>query len=363
MKYCSECGQCLSDSCDICPICGHGAEDAVSTQKNPYEAEKYVRSGVKYSYVKPKVTMVLIAINVLVYLIITLLNFKGSNLTGILSMHRGAVASGQIYRVITSVFTHRDLFHLLSNCYALYIYGMILEPSIGKIRYLLIYFTGGLLGNMLTFAFMPNPSIGASGAIFGLLGAVIAIYFINPTVMNRMMMKSVVSCVILTTIYSFTGGINNLAHFGGLFGGYMMACCCIKVRHRKKIFTSRALMATVLSVCIVGSAYIGIKIPKVADEMQYGNYMNMCFFASLGSYDAAEGYAKKILSDNTSVYSADASAVGIINGIKTGEDSVTAEALARFENLIYGGYKMMDENIYEDLKRFTAFSAEEGTIG
>ena len=117
MKYCASCGQCMSDNCDFCPVCGHGASDAASKPENPYEAEKYVRSGVKYSYVKPKVTIALIAINVLVYLIIKGLEFMGCDLASVLSMHRGAVFSGQFHRVITSMFTHRELFHLLSNCY------------------------------------------------------------------------------------------------------------------------------------------------------------------------------------------------------------------------------------------------------
>ncbi len=347
MKYCASCGQCLADSCDICPICGHGAEDAVTTQKNPYEAEKYVRSGVKYSYVKPKITLTLIAINVLVYLIITVLNLGGHDFTSILSMHRGAVASGQIYRVLTSIFTHEDLFHLLSNCYALYIYGMMLEPALGKIKFLLVYFAGGFLGNFLTFAFMPNPSIGASGAIFGLLGAVIAIYYINPTAMNRMMMRNVIACVVITTLYSFTGGINNIAHFGGLFGGYMAACICISVRHRKRVLTSRTLMAIILVFTLVGSVFAGL--PKIdgADELQYGNYTAMCFCASFGNYDMADAFAEKILADEDSYYSADAAAVLFIRNFENENLKKAQEAADKFNMLISEGYLMGNRAIYE----------------
>ncbi len=328
MKYCSSCGQCLSDNCDICPVCGHDAHDASTTQKNPYEAEKYVRSGVKYSYVKPKVTLALIIINVIVFLIINLVAMNGSDLASLLSMHRGAVASGQFYRVLTSIFTHEDLFHLLSNCYALYIYGMMIEPAIGKVKYLLIYFAGGFLGNLLTFAFMSNRSIGASGAIFGLLGAVIAIYYINPTAMNRMMMKNVLVCVVITTLYSFTGGINNIAHFGGLFGGYMMTCVCLSKRQRKKIFTSRAIMAVLLIVTLTGSVFVGI--PKIggANELQYGNYVNMRFFVSFDNYKAADFYAKKILADEESVYSKAALAVTLLRSYEEGGEEKMKNDLA-----------------------------------
>lgn len=363
MKYCSSCGQCLSDNCDFCPVCGHNAFDAESTQKNPYEAEKYVRSGVKYSYVKPKVTITLIVINVIVFLIINLFNMAGSDLTSLLSMHRGAVASGQIYRIITSVFTHEDLFHLLSNCYALYIYGMMLEPAVGKVKYLLIYFAGGLIGNFLTFAFMGNPSIGASGAIFGLLGAVIAIYYINPTAMNRMLMKNVVACVVITTLYSFTGGINNIAHFGGMFGGYMMTCICVGTRFRKRIITSRALMAVILVIVLVGSVFSGI--PKIdgANEKQYGNYTLMCFFASFGNYKSAKGFAEDIVSAGESYYIMDALVTEAVYGIKSGDREKAEEKLSEVTTYAAKGYFLTDNNIYEDFNRLVGMISADGTEG
>ncbi len=349
MKYCSACGQCMSDNCDFCPICGHGAEDASSYQKDPYEAEKYVRSGVKYSYVKPKITIFLVAINILVYLVIKGFALMGGDLVGVMSMHRGAVYSGQFYRIITSMFTHRELFHLLSNCYALYIYGMMLEPALGKVRFISVYFVSGLLGNLLTFGFMANPSIGASGAIFGLLGAVIAIYYINPTAMNRMMMRSVISCVIITTLYSFTGGINNLAHFGGLFGGYMMTCVVVSVRHRKKFLTSRTLMGLILALCLGGSVFAGIPKVKTAEERQYGNWTVMCFVTSFDGYEIADAFAEKILSDDDGIYSADAAAVKIVLSERKNDAKGLNENVGKFMTIIEKGYLMLDEKIYNDL--------------
>jgi len=216
----------------------------------------------------------------------------------------------------------------------------------------LVYFAGGLVGNLLTFAFMPNPSIGASGAIFGLLGAVIAIYYINPTAMNRMMMKNVLACVIVTTIYSFTGGINNIAHFGGLFGGYMMTCICISVRHRKRIITSRALMAVILSVCLAGSVFVGIPKADDVNERQYGNWSMVRFFASFDMYEAANTYAEKVLSDDDSYYAGDAMAVYFINMIESGDaEDIRKEDSERFEQLIDDGYLLTDEKIYDDFMK------------
>lgn len=350
MKYCASCGQCMSDNCEFCPVCGHGADDAAERPEKPYEAEKYVRSGVKYSYVKPKATIILIAINVLIYLVIKCLEVMGCDLASVLSMHRGAVFSGQFLRIITSMFTHRELFHLLSNCYALYIYGMMLEPALGKARFVSVYFVSGLLGNFLTFGFMSNPSIGASGAIFGLLGAVIAIYFINPTAMNRMMMKNVMACVVITTLYSLGGGVNNLAHFGGLFGGYMMLCIVISVRHRKRIATSRALMAVILVLCFAVSVFSGVTKVSSAVERQYGNWTVMCFVASFDGYEMADRFAEEILSDEDGIYSADAAAVKVILSARKEDTKGLEENAKRFFTLIENDHRMMCEEIYKDLE-------------
>ena len=350
MKYCASCGQCLSDNCDVCPVCGHDASDASEKPEKAYEAEKYVRSGVKYSYIKPKVTLALIVINVLIYIVIKGLEFMGCDLASVFSMHRGAVFSGQFYRLITSMFTHRELFHLLSNCYALYIYGMMLEPALGKARFVLVYFVSGLLGNFLTFGFMSNPSIGASGAIFGLLGAVIAIYFINPTTMNRMMMKNVMACVVITTLYSLGGGVNNLAHFGGLFGGYMMLCVVISVRHRKRIATSGVLMAVILVICFAGSVFSGVTKVRSAVEKQYGNWTAMCFVASLDGYEIADRFAEEILADEDGIYSADAAAVKVILSARKKDARGLEENSKRFFDLIEKDHRMMCKEIYKDLE-------------
>ena len=177
------------------------------------------------------------------------------------------------------------------------------------------------------------------------------------------MMKNVLACVVITTLYSFTGGINNIAHFGGLFGGYMMTCVCLSKRQRKRIFTSRAIMAVLLIVTLTGSVFVGI--PKIggANELQYGNYTTMSFFASFGAYDVADDFAEKILSDEDSFYSMDAAATLIISGIKDGDDDKVREITAKMILISSKGYSIMDRNIYEDLSRLASFAGAEGTIG
>ncbi len=349
MRYCKNCSQRLADSVTVCPVCGHDASDAVSEQTNKYDPEKYSHgAGVRVSYKKPRATYALIALNAAVWLAITLAGYRGTDISSLLSMHRGSVAGGEWYRVITSMFTHEEFFHLASNCYALLIYGMILEPAIGKGRFLAVYFTGGLLGNALTFALMGNPSIGASGAVFGLLGAVIAIHFINPTAMSRAMTVNAVISVGLTTFYSIGGNINNLAHFGGLFGGYIMMCLLTRCRMRKRLVTSRPLLSVLLVLLFAFSAFSGITADKPASEAYYGAYTKMCFFASVNDLERAESEAEKIINAGENMYSSDALAVKVLYLDSAGQKSAADKC---FDELmeVNSRVPMMNETIYDML--------------
>lgn len=349
MRFCRNCSQRLADSVTVCPVCGHDASDAVDEQVNKYDPEKYSHGAMaRVSYKKPRATYALIAANVIVWLFITAAAYKGIDISSLLSMHRGAVAGGEWYRLITSMFTHEEFFHLASNCYALLIYGMILEPAIGKGRFLAVYFTGGLLGNALSFALMSNPSIGASGAVFGLLGAVIAIHFINPTAMSRAMTVNAVISVGLTTFYSIGGNINNLAHFGGLFGGYMMMCLTTRYRMRKRTVTNRALLSVLLVLAFAVSAFFGVTVKKSVTETCYGSYTKMCFFASVNEFEKAEKEAEKIISSGENVYSADALAARVLYLDSVGKSD---EATECFNELIKINSRvpMMNETIYNKL--------------
>ncbi len=351
MKYCSVCSQCLPDDATICPVCGHGAEDATQNQREVYDAEKYTHGTVRYASGRPKLTIWLIAVNVAVFIIIRLAVLKGINLTPLLTMHRGAVVGGQYWRLLTSMFTHEELFHLASNCYALYVYGLILERGIGKGRFAAVYFTGGLLGNLLSFAFMQNPSIGASGAVFGLLGAVIAIHFINPTAMSRSMAANVFFSVAVTTFYSIGGSINNLAHFGGLFGGYIMLCLTVRRRVRPRFITARPTVAVLLAVLFSGSVFLGATASLTDYERGYGNYSFMCFYAETDNMEAAYGHAVALTDLPESYYTADALAVRVLYEYSIASPEAPGSMMRL--NTVNKEIPLMNEAIYERIVDFT----------
>lgn len=133
---------------------------------------------------------------------------------------------GQYWRLITPIFFHASLMHILFNMYALYNIGPELERTFGPVRFLLLYFLSGYAGVLASFVLSPNPSLGASGAIFGLIGALAVFLYRNREFLGpvgRNMLANVLFIIVLNVFLSFSGGIDLWGHFGGLLTGAILA--------------------------------------------------------------------------------------------------------------------------------------------
>lgn len=136
-----------------------------------------------YAGAEPIVTYALIGMNVLVYFGTVISGGSvggsvggGNSLLAKAALNGPAVANGDWWRIITSGFMHYGLLHLAFNMYALYILGTMMEPAIGRVRFALIYFVGLLGGSLGALIASPNAlTAGASGAIFGLMGAAVLV--------------------------------------------------------------------------------------------------------------------------------------------------------------------------------------------
>jgi rhomboid protease GluP len=138
-----------------------------------------------------------------------------------------AILQGEFWRLFTSMFLHIGAIHLLFNMYALYVLGPFVEGYFGHWRFLTIYIIGGLFGSVASFAFSPALSAGASGAIFGLLGAV-TIYFFRYRehfgARGRAILQNMLFVIGINLVLGLTiPGIDNWAHMGGLLGGAFTA--------------------------------------------------------------------------------------------------------------------------------------------
>ena len=181
-----------------------------------------------FSFKKPIVTYSLIFICILVFILMYVLG-NGSTDNYTLLVFGANVdtltKNGDYYRLFTSMFLHIGILHLLCNMYSLYIIGKEVENVFGKVKYLIIYLLSGIAGSILSLAFNHNTiCAGASGAIFGLLGALLYFGYYYRTYLGVTLTRSIIPVIVLNLIIGFTSsGIDNAAHIGGLVGGILIA--------------------------------------------------------------------------------------------------------------------------------------------
>ena len=181
-----------------------------------------------FSFKKPIVTYSLIFICILVFILMYVLG-NGSTDNYTLLVFGANVdtltKNGDYYRLFTSMFLHIGILHLLCNMYSLYIIGKEVENVFGKVKDLIIYLLGGIAGSILSLAFNHNTiCAGASGAIFGLLGALLYFGYYYRTYLGATLTRSIIPVIVLNLIIGFTSsGIDNAAHIGGLVGGILIA--------------------------------------------------------------------------------------------------------------------------------------------
>ncbi len=148
-------------------------------------------------------------------------------LVGAGALVRQRVLQGEAWRLFTAMFLHGSADHLIGNCVILYIVGMACEHAYGWLRTALVYLTSGLCGSVLSAALHPGPSVGASGAIFGVAGCVVVFFYRH----HRAVMlrdKRIGFVLLIWAGYQIVTGfmnpfIDNFAHVGGFAGGALAA--------------------------------------------------------------------------------------------------------------------------------------------
>lgn len=171
-------------------------------------------------------TYVLIAMNALVFLAMTLMG--GSTNTYVLALFGAKVneliVAGEWWRFITPAFIHIGMTHLLMNMVSLFILGTMVEKIFGGWRFLIIYFVSGLTGVIASFVYSDSLSAGASGAIFGLFGALLYLIIKKPQIYWKTLGVNVLLLLGINLVYGFVvSSVDQYAHIGGLIGGLLAA--------------------------------------------------------------------------------------------------------------------------------------------
>lgn len=172
------------------------------------------------------ISHILIAINVIVYAVMMFYDSSLSTQTLILfgAKINYRIADLELYRLVTPLFLHAGLAHLGFNGFALHIFGRDTEMIFGRARFLIIYFIAGIIGTIGSFLFNDNVSVGASGAIFGLIGANLYLYTLNRDVYRRIFGNDIFILLGINLVYGFINPmIDNTAHLSGLVGGFLTA--------------------------------------------------------------------------------------------------------------------------------------------
>jgi membrane associated rhomboid family serine protease len=244
---CSNCGR------PICPDCMTTTPVGMRCPECAGERTKVVR--MRTMARTPRVTYALIAMNVAAFLTeqgqFTLF---GSSIHGRVIeegvLWRPAIAEGQYWRLITGAFLHENLLHIGFNMYLLYLLGMMLEPAIGSLRFGAIYFTSLLAGSFGALFATAAPSLGASGAIFGLMGAAV----VELRARRLSVMEGIGGLIVINLILSFTlSNISVGAHVGGLIGGFL-AGTAIRQADRRNLPAAGILACVLLSAACVAGA-------------------------------------------------------------------------------------------------------------
>ena len=175
----------------------------------------------------PWCSAVLTAVNIMIFL--------ACQFCGDILYSEGAFSSlylirnGEYYRLVTAMFLHADISHLANNMILLYFGGEIVEKTMGRVRYLILFFLSGICGNLLSAVYELSTgsfyeSIGASGAVFGLVGG---LFYLVLAKKGRAASISVQRMVLMIALSLYSGFqsvvVNNAAHLGGLLGGLILA--------------------------------------------------------------------------------------------------------------------------------------------
>jgi rhomboid protease GluP len=176
----------------------------------------------------PWVTYTFIGLSVVVFILQYLSqSLLGNDLPAAFGAKINAnILGGQYWRLITPVLLHASIIHIAFNMYALFVLGPGLEQHYGAGAFLVLYFIGGFAGNIISYWMSPNPSLGASTAIFGLVAAEAVFVYQNRFMFGgraRSILINLLTIVAINFILGLSPGIDNWGHLGGLIGGLAFA--------------------------------------------------------------------------------------------------------------------------------------------
>jgi membrane associated rhomboid family serine protease len=264
---CTECDRPICTEClrmtPVGPRCPDHATTGRPTRRAPVQ-QRAMRRASFLQTGQPVVTMALIGVNVIVYLITVAqgagINSPGGSLFNNWALFGPAVANGDWWRLLTAAFLHGSILHIAFNMFVLYVVGGAVESFMGPVRYLALYLVSGLAGS--AGALVVNPTevtVGASGAIYGIFGALLIIEYSQ----TGSLAGQAMTLIAINLALSFTiPGISWGGHIGGLIGG-ILATLSMSRFGRGHIAYGRPGIVGIVGLIGVGVVSVAVSYWKV----------------------------------------------------------------------------------------------------
>ncbi|MEG2457634.1 MAG: rhomboid family intramembrane serine protease [Bacilli bacterium] len=197
---------------------------------------------------KPVVTYTLIAINILIYLLMLSPKIYTLFINSFASYYMN-VQIGEIWRLITCVFLHANISHILFNMIALFMVGPEIEKYYGKVKFLCIYLLSGIIGSLFSCILGSSVSIGASGAIFGLFGSLLYFSLNFRATLDGYLKGALIPLILTNLLIGFiVPSIDIWAHIGGLIGGFLVSMALGYIGTKKKNDHINGTIVTILLI-------------------------------------------------------------------------------------------------------------------
>jgi len=266
LRRCSNCGNPTPEGNPVCSNCGAVLEEIAAS---PEAATEY--RFLRTLFTRPNhFTTIFIGINVGVFALMCLAggfavtSVDPEVLKGFGAKQNDLIVGHQEYwRLVTSIFIHIGVIHLLLNNYALWIIGQEIEQIYGSARFVLLYLLTGVIGSLASFFFNPlATSAGASGSIFGLFGVMATFAFRYrkeiPRMLSREIRRRVLPIIAINLVFGFSVRIvDNAAHLGGLLSGVVLALVIPYKRPTEKITPRAWVVLQAICLLLVFGSFVG----------------------------------------------------------------------------------------------------------
>jgi len=207
-------------------------------QENEIKVNKTKENILKYK----SLTTILIGINIVIFLITAFLSRNIFDINSKILIYFGAksnilINQGQVWRLLACAFLHSGLVHIACNMYSLYIIGPQIQQIYGVKNYLYIYIISCITSSSLSYLMSPySIAVGASGGIFGLMGALLAFAIVERHKINKKYISSLMQIIIINLFIGLSiKNIDNFGHIGGLVGGILVGYLFYRILNKKYI--------------------------------------------------------------------------------------------------------------------------------